>query len=94
MMAASMDPFGTLRAQIALRQVPQNVNAKVVAQPEVLIPRDTAPGTARRAGSTDAGVRSRRVIAVRSSAVAGANRGGSVTVMSTCRRDHAPNLVS
>jgi chromate reductase len=39
MMAASMGPFGTLRAQIALRQVPQNVNAKVVAQPEVLIPR-------------------------------------------------------
>jgi chromate reductase len=35
---ASMGPFGTVRAQLALRQVLQKVNSRVVAQPEVMVP--------------------------------------------------------
>ena len=35
---ASMGPFGTVRAQLALRQVLHKVNARVVAQPEVMVP--------------------------------------------------------
>jgi chromate reductase, NAD(P)H dehydrogenase (quinone) len=37
-MGASMGPFGSIRSQIALRQVLQKTGACVVAQPEVAVP--------------------------------------------------------